>query len=244
MEGRSARSREEFQRKVHEYPIKHGIDTTPQEIAEKHKIAQRIAKSSISRKENLLYEAEIIAKRIGLPSYSIEEVKEILAKLQRQGILKGKNRKAVISSVIYFVSSTSNNINVSFKTLAETIGVPESKIRKIYRHMVMNGFIKRKTTKTTKPSKFISQILSSNEYLQMKSHLNLSLLTKFADEMGSLLHGKKPRGIAAASVYIFSSMLGFKHPQTMIAKRAGVSSLTLRRIIKEVNQKYCIMIEL
>jgi transcription initiation factor TFIIB len=190
-----------------------------------------------------LYQTEVIAKKVNLPQYIIEEAKEIFTRLHKQGILKGKNHKAIISSIIYFVSANSENINVSFRTLAEITGVSESKIRKTYRYLLMNGYLQSKRSSFAKPSKYISQIIFSQEFSQQKSRINLSLLAQFADELGSLLHGKKPRGIAAASVYIFSTMLDTKFPQSKISKQAGVSSLTLRRIIKEVSQKFCVIVE-
>lgn len=167
----------------------------------------------------------------------------MLTKMQKEGLLKGKNHKAIISSIIYFISSSTGNLNVSFKDLERVTGLPETKIRKMYRYLVMSGSLSYRKPPANKPSKYVFQIISLTEASQWKGHLNLSLMAKFAEELGSFLHGKKPRGIAAAAVYILSSMLDFRIPQSAIAKKAGVSSLTLRRIVKEINHRLCITVE-
>ncbi|MHB9302823.1 transcription initiation factor IIB [Thermofilum pendens] len=242
--GRSARSKEEFARKVHDYPVSRGIDTTPQEISEKYKRAYYESLGKERKSASYLREVESMAKSMNLPPHLIEEVKEYFTKVQKEGLLRGRNRKAVAAAIIYYVCSKEKNVSVSLKDLEGVAGVSENDVKKAYRVLLKKGVFELGQPHVSKPSKYVYKIVGSHELQEVRSNIQLKLLADFADSLGNLLQGKKPRGIAAAAVYIIANLLGYRKTQSLIAKIAGVSTLTLRRVVKEIDENLDIYIEI
>jgi transcription initiation factor TFIIB len=86
----------------------------------------------------------------------------------------------------------------------------------------------------TKTSDYISRIVNNLTLSGETERLAVSILSQASDQR--LTGGRGPNGIAAACVYIGSSLTGEHRSQLEIAKKSQVTEVTIRTRYKELTK--------
>ncbi|QOJ78259.1 transcription initiation factor IIB family protein [Infirmifilum lucidum] len=248
------RSQEEYRKKIHSERMPKNPDTTPKLVIRKHLAGSRklLQESSKTGK----YETYLlqVQREFNIPGYVIAEVKSEFEKIRKAGGLKGRSHRLVIATLLFHVSKRYPNVNFTREQLEKIAGVGIRQVYRTYRVLVKEGYIEATNTGVVrKPSQYLPSILSRLKLeiqgrIGERDHLFSSmpehLLVKSADAFASLLQGTRPIGVAGATVYLFTKLLGYRLNQDFVAKVAGVSPLTIRRILKQITRETDLTIEI
>ncbi len=248
------RSQEEYRKKTHSEKMPKNPDTTPKLISRKHlagsrKLLQEYGKTG--RYDIYLIQVQ---KEFNIPHYVIAEVKSEFEKIRKAGGLKGRSHKLVIATLLFHVSKRYPNVNLTREQLEKIAGAGIRQVYRMYRVLVKEGYIVAIGTRVVrKPSQYLPSILSRLK-LEIQGRIGKGdhlfnnmpehLLAKSADAFASLLQGTKPVGVAGATIYFFIKLLGYRLNQDLVAKVAGVSPLTIRRILKQITTETDLTIEI
>lgn len=184
-----------------------------------------------------LSELSRIASALGLA----ENVKEAAALLYRKavemGLIRGRLIESVVAAVIYMVCRQ-YDIPRTLDEIAAVSGVSKKEIGRTYRFLKKDlGISMPLTNPIHYIPRFASELGLSGE-VQEKAR---ELLEEAAKK--GLISGKGPTGVAAASLYIASVLLGEKRTQKEVADVAGVTEVTIRNRYRELKEKLGIEIE-
>ncbi len=184
-----------------------------------------------------LSELSRIASALGLA----ENVKEAAALLYRKavemGLIRGRLIESVVAAVIYMVCRQ-YDIPRTLDEIAAVSGVSKKEIGRTYRFLKKDlGISMPLTNPIHYIPRFASELGLSGE-VQEKAR---ELLEEAARK--GLISGKGPTGVAAASLYIASVLLGEKRTQKEVADVAGVTEVTIRNRYRELKEKLGIEIE-
>lgn len=247
------RSREEYERKAHSERMPKAPDTTPRDIARQHVIGSR---ELARKKDRAARYAAILAqieKEYNIPRYIIGEVEFYFEKIRNNGLLTGRSHRLIIAALLYALSRKYSNVNVQRDVIERIANAEIRRVYRMYRFLVKNGLIDQHRVKTSKkPSHYLPVIMSRLESqgrddvrgdVQHIRRVPATTILKTADAFYTLFQGSKPAGVAAATLYFFSRLVGSRVNQNFIAKTAGISQLTVRRILKQILEGTNINIE-
>ncbi len=224
--------------------LRRNSDTTPKEIRLKHKRGFVKLKDRGVRDR---YEKEIdkIGKRLNLPDYIVEDVKRIFFEARKMGLLRGRSFKAFVAAAIYVASKRHRGYYIPLERLEEALGVESRVIIKTYILLLRKGIIKHGFDISRSPAEHIPSLINTLG-LEKKLSPVLSQLISFAESIHRDVEfqGKRPKSLAAATIYLFVTMLSYKISQNKVAEAAGVASPTVRRTLSQIIKKMDITIEI
>jgi len=237
------RSQEEYLRKVHSERMPKNPDTTPRAISIKHLLGSRELSRESSRTREYSSYLSQVQREFNIPSYVTTEVERLFEEIRKAGGLKGRSHKLIIATLLFYVLKRYPNVALTQNQLERIAGADIRKVYRTYRVLVKEGYIR--LTKIRKPSEHLPSILSrlriesqrSGRRENPLSDMPMHVLAKTADSLAKILQGVKPSGVAGATVYLFIKMLGFKLSQDIVAKSANVSTLTIRRVLKQITEE-------
>ncbi|WP_460025622.1 transcription initiation factor IIB family protein [Infirmifilum sp. SLHALR2] len=240
------RSQEEYLRKVHSERMPKNPDTTPRAISIKHLLGSReLSRESSKNREYSSYLSQV-QREFNIPGYVTTEVERLFEEIRKAGGLKGRSHKLIIATLLFYVLKRYPNVALTQDQLERIAGADVRKVYRTYRVLVKEGYIQpAKTRAVRKPSEHLPSILSrlriesqrSGKRENLLSDIPMHVLAKTADSLAEILQGVKPSGVAGATVYLFIKMLGFKLSQDIVAKSANVSTLTIRRVLKQITEE-------
>lgn len=250
------RSHDDYEKRVHSEKMGRNPDTTPKTVVRQHPIGSRVVRQRGGKKVQYDFFMTSIQREFNIPEYIVEEVRHLFWKLHATGVLKGRSHKLVVASLIYSVSQKYPNVQLPKETLEKIAQTNIKKVYRFYRFLQMNGYIEtRKVQAQRSPSQYLPAIMSKIEQeLRKDSEKNFhprflhqipnALLAKSSNTFSKYLQGTKPNGVAAATLYFFLRLTGLRLNQDVVARIAGVSPLTIRRIIKQILKEMDISIKM
>ncbi|MEM0087625.1 MAG: hypothetical protein QXK85_01515, partial [Thermofilum sp.] len=120
------------------------------------------------------------------------------------------------------------------------------KVYKCYRLLLSSGIIQEaQSARPRKPSHVVASLAGKAGLREIFAQQNIPIrvVAHFADEVAVKLQGRKPAGIAAAVMYLVFKMMNIKKTQVELARLAGVSPLTLRRLSRQIPEQLEIIIK-
>ena len=205
----------------------------------------RITNSRDRRISSILSRISHICNVLALSDNIVETAAMIYRNIDSRIDVRNKSQGAMASAVVYMACKQCDVIR-SMGEIASTvydqkeIGTKKKLAARYYRSLVLEIGSPRPSLMPTE--KYISKIANVSETDPRVERLALNLAHKTKNY--EILDGKDPNGVAAAYLYIASTLLGYNIMQRDISDAAGVSEVTIRNRCKEIMSMYSISITL
>ena len=167
--------------------------------------------------------------KLGLSYTIIEKTAYIYRKAEDRGLVRGRTTSGIVSAAIYLAC---RDIGVP-RTLKEIAAISNTKRKHIAlccRLLISELDLK---VPIVDPMKCIVKIANRAELSEKTTRLAMNMMTEIIESKISA--GKNPMSFAATVLYISSFKAGEKLTQLDIANAAGVTEVTIRNRVKELN---------
>lgn len=183
------------------------------------------------------------AEYLGLPKTVLETASILYRNIDSQMNIKGRSVEGIAAAILYMACKQCGVVR-SIDEIAHGASPSKSPKTKLasryYRNMVMEVGQANKPAVTT--DKYISKFANMAQVDTKVERMALRLAE--ATKKATMTDGKSPHGIAAAYLYIASTLLGHGMPQREISTVAEVTEVTIRNRCKEIMTNYKITISL
>ncbi|HVZ62885.1 MAG TPA: TFIIB-type zinc ribbon-containing protein [Candidatus Nitrosotalea sp.] len=205
----------------------------------------RVASPEERRLANILAKIGETCHALSLPRNVIESASMIYRNFQGQADAKGKSVACMSAATIYMACKQCDVVRSLDEICAATGSSKEEKLNvkltaKYYRVLVME--LGSKTAPVVTLEKYISKIANLAKLEVRVERLAAEIAEKTSDH--SLADGKAPNGLAAAYLYIASTLLGQSILQRDVSSVAGITEVTIRNRCKEILTAYKIKVTL
>lgn len=167
--------------------------------------------------------------KLGLPEHVVEKSAYLFRKVEQRQLLRGRSSLPVMCSVIYMACRITDTPR-TLSDIADAAGIKKRVIQRFYRLLFAN--LDDVNSISYSPSEFVSRI-STEANLSEKTIRNARKILEFSDRKG-ITSGKNPMSMAAAAVYLALQDNHEKVSQTRIAQISGISAVTIRNRVKEL----------
>jgi transcription initiation factor TFIIB len=195
-----------------------------------NKLNQKIRISGTGERNLALALSELDrqSSRLGVPRSVREDAALIYRKAAKENIVRGRSIIGMVAASLYTACRRAG-IPRTLDEMSEVSQVTQKQIGKNYRFLARKLNIK---LKPTSPADYVPRF-ASNLGLSGNVQAKAIEIVNSSSEHG-LIVGREPTGIAAATLYIASIVLGEKRTQKEIAEIAGVTEVTIRNRYKEL----------
>ncbi|MFB5645370.1 MAG: transcription initiation factor IIB family protein [Nitrosopumilaceae archaeon] len=184
------------------------------------------ANSSERRMKTSFTILDTITSKLGLSDSIKEKAAYFYRKSAEKKIIQGRTIKAMTSASLYAACREANAPR-SLDDIARAANVRRKDLSSAYRHLIKNlgiGF------RPHDPKNYVNRIASHVGVNEKSKRLAWKILD--AAKKSRLALGKKPMGIAGASVYIAAAVNNQRISYAEIERTTHVSSITLRKLVK------------
>lgn len=199
----------------------------------------RVATPEERRLANILAKVGETCQALALPKNVIESASMIYRNFQGQAEAKGKSVSCMSAAVIYMACKQCDVVRSMDEICAATGSTKEDSLNvkltaKYYRMLVME--LGSNTAPVVTLEKYISKIANLAKLEVRVERLAAEIAEKTDDH--SIADGKAPNGLAAAYLYIASTLLGQSILQRDVSSVAGITEVTIRNRCKEILTAY------
>jgi transcription initiation factor TFIIB len=218
-----------------------GKNLSPEKRAKLYRLRKwqrrsKIAEASQRNLSTAFSELNRISYNLNLPR-SVEETASIIYRdaLNKQ-LIRGRTIQCVVAACIYIACRQCGIIR-SLEDVGNAANMMKKDLARNYRFLLS---ALRPSVPQTKASGYISRIVNSLTLSGDTERLAVRVLSQASNL--KLTSGRGPGGIAAACVYISSSIMGERRTQGEIAKEAQVTEVTIRNRYKELAKRLNIQV--
>ena len=225
---------------IHDYGLPTTIDWKNNNIASKNlpqwyrmRKWQKKIRVSGSRERNLAFalsELDRKCSNLGLSRSIRESASLVYRKALDNNLIRGRTIQGVVAASIY-ISCRMCHLPRTLGEVADALNVTKKELGRVHRFLVRKLNIK---LSPISPKDYIPRFASELN-LSEKSQVKAIEIINLSQEKG-LIVGKGPNGVAAASLYISSQLLGERKSQRDVAEVAGVTEVTVRNRYKELSE--------
>lgn len=178
-----------------------------------------------------LSELERQSSRMAIPRSIREDAALIYRTAAKNNLVRGRSIEGIVAASIY-TACRRGGIPRTLDEVSQASKITKKQIGKNYRFLARQLNIKlRPTSPADYVPRFASQ-LGLSGVVQSKA---ISIINQSKEH--GLLTGREPTGVAAATLYISSVLLGEKRTQKDVAEIAGVTEVTVRNRYKELTEQ-------
>ena len=167
--------------------------------------------------------------KLGLPEHVVEKSAYLFRKAEQRELLRGRSSLSVMCAIVYMACRITDTPR-TLSDVADAAGIKTKVIQRLYRLLFAN--LDGVHSISYSPSEFVSRI-SSKANLSEKTMRNARKILEFGHESG-ITSGKHPMSMAAAAVYLALQDNHEKVSQATIAQISGISAVTIRNRVKEI----------
>ena len=167
--------------------------------------------------------------KLGLPDHVVEKSAYLFRKAEQKKLLPGRSNQSVLCAVVYIacrITDTPRTLN----DIADAAGIKKKVIQRVYRLLSVN--LDDVQSVSYSPTEFVERI-SSEVMVSEKVRRDARKILEFCQKRG-ITSGKHPMSMAAAAVYLAVQENHEKISQTKIAQASGISAVTIRNRVKEL----------
>jgi transcription initiation factor TFIIB len=182
--------------------------------------------------EQAFTELDKLKDKLGLSDAAVQKTAYIYRKLQKRGYVRGRSILSVLAAAIY-IACREIGISRTIKDIAAISNIRRKEIARIYRLLVFELDIK---IPMVDPMKCIVKVAN-------KANLNESIVRQAVNIMKDLNNreisaGKNPMVLAATVLYLSCFKSGQNITQDNISHAAGITGVTLRNRLNDLNNKF------
>jgi len=184
------------------------------------------ARSTVASKNKTLRSAllflNMLQMKLGIPDSVAENSARLYRKAIKAKLTVGRKSKNIICACIY-ASCKQNGVPRTLYEISHTSNIGRKEITRTYRSLVeeLNLSINPFNCK-----EFLTQIATEAQISEKSRRHALEILCTTED--AGLTHGKNPKALAAASLYLACVLNAEHKSQSVITKASGVTSTTVR----------------
>ena len=198
----------------------------------RQRVDQR-SKTRDSRSRNLTTAMQFIRDKGDLPPQIEQEAANLYRHAMREGIVTGRSIRGVTAACVYIAARQAEiprRIDVIAKAFDMTTEVEEKELKRTIRLVAR----KMNTHHITGPEEYFEKFHSDLELPAYVLGETRDLWDKVNQDM--VWQGKKPSGIAGCILYKASQNSNSPRTQSEVCKVSGISEVTLRGLLKILNQ--------
>lgn len=182
--------------------------------------------------EQAFTELDILKDKLGLSDAAVQKTAYIYRKLQKRGYVRGRSILSVLAAAIY-IACREIGISRTIKDIAAISNIRRKELARIYRLLVFELDIK---IPMVDPMKCIGKVAN-------KANLNEKIVRQAMNIMKDLNNreisaGKNPMVLAATVLYLSCFKSGQNITQDDISHAAGITGVTLRNRLNDLNNKF------
>lgn len=205
----------------------------------------RVASPRERRLANILSKIGETCQSLSLPKNVTESASMIYRNFEGQAEAKGKSVACMSAATIYMACKQCDVVRSLDEICSATGSTKDEKMNvkltaKYYRTLVME--LGSNTAPVVTLEKYISKIANLAKLEVRVERLAAEIAEK--TENHEIADGKAPNGLAAAYLYIASTLLGQSILQRDVSSVAGITEVTIRNRCKEILTAYKIKITL
>jgi transcription initiation factor TFIIB len=167
--------------------------------------------------------------KLGLSDTIIEKTAYIYRKAEERGLVRGRSISAMVTAAIYIACRELGTP----RTLREIAAISNTKrknLTRCYRLLISEFDIK---VPIADPMKCIVKIANKANLSEKTTRQAMNMMTRIIQR--GISAGKNPMSVAATVLYISSFKAGENVTQLHIANAAGITEVTIRNRIRELN---------
>ena len=168
---------------------------------------------------------------LNIPSHIKNETISLYKKSFKANLLKGRSISGMIAACLYFVSKKLNT-PVIFKEIIYESTADAEIIKKCYKALIKKFKLPHHNVN---PLLFVPRYSSALGLDIETQQLVVKILTHLLKN--NEFHGKNPMGLCGGAIYFAAKLKGKKITQKQVAKKVGITDLTLRSRYKEIIEK-------
>ena len=177
-------------------------------------------------------ELDKLKDKLGLSDAAVQKTAYIYRKLQKRGYVRGRSILSVLAAAIY-IACREIGISRTIKDIAAISNIRRKELARIYRLLVFELDIK---IPMVDPMKCIGKVAN-------KANLNENIVRQAVSIMKDLNNreisaGKNPMVLAATVLYLSCFKSGQNITQDDISHAAGITGVTLRNRLNDLNNKF------
>ena len=172
-----------------------------------------------------------LSEKLNLSRTAAERAAYIYRSAVRAGMLVGVSARRLAIAATY-AACRESGIPRSLEAVAGAAGIPEKKLTYEYRRLVSRLELR---TSVVQPERYVPKIADQLGIDEPARRSAYSFLARA--ERNGLSAGKEPKGLAAAALLLACEPLSRGMSKERFAKAAGVTTVTLRKRVKEL-EKY------
>ena len=177
-------------------------------------------------------ELDKLKDKLGLSDAAVQKTAYIYRKLQKRGYVRGRSILSVLGAAIY-IACREIGISRTIKDIAAISNIRRKELARIYRLLVFELDIK---IPMVDPMKCIGKVAN-------KANLNEKIVRQAMNIMKDLNNreisaGKNPMVLAATVLYLSCFKSGQNITQDDISHAAGITGVTLRNRLNDLNNKF------
>ena len=187
------------------------------------------ASSKSFQKAFILLDA--ISSKLGLPESVVEETAYLFRKIAARKILAGRSTTAMLCATIYITC----RITDTPRTLQDVVdagNIKKKVLQRTYRFLAKELDL---SPEAYSPSEFVTRIAKGLTLSEKTQRLAFKILDLCSKKQVST--SKNPMAMAAAAVYLASTITDEGVSQLKISKISGISAVTIRERRKEIVMK-------
>ena len=177
-----------------------------------------------------------MASSLGLPRYVRETAAIVYRKAAAKKLIRGRSIEGMVAAALYGACRQCG-VPRTLNEISNTTNMSRKDVGRNYRLIVKGIGLKNMPTV---PEDYIARFCSELRISSNVQSKTMEILKEVEEK--SLLSGRGPTVVAAASVYISSLICGERKTQREIADVAGVTEVSIRNRYKEIAEKLDIML--
>lgn len=183
-----------------------------------------------------LTELDRESSRLGIPRSVREDAALIYREAARKNIVRGRSIEGMVAASVY-TACRRCGVPRTLDEVSQASKVTKKRIGKNYRFLARELKIK---LRPTSPADYVPRF-ASRLGLSGKAQAKAIDIIHESKNQG-LITGREPTGVAAASLYIASVLIGEKKTQRDVAEVSGVTEVTIRNRYKELSEQLDIIV--
>jgi transcription initiation factor TFIIB len=170
-----------------------------------------------------------LRSKLGLPEHVVEKSAYLFRKVEQEKLLYGRTNKSVLCAVVYIACRLTDTPR-TLANIADAAGIKRKALQRVYRTLYVN--LDDVHSLSYSPCEFI-ECISSKANVSEKTKRDARKILEFGQKRG-ITSGKHPMSMAAAAVYLAVQDNHENVSQTRIAQISGISAVTIRNRVKEL----------
>jgi transcription initiation factor TFIIB len=176
-------------------------------------------------------ELGLLKDKLQLSDAAVEKTAYLYRKAQQKRLVHGRTISGMLSAAVYIAC---REMGVP-RTLKEIAAVTSNKVKEISQDYRLLYFKLDLKVPNVDPLKYISRIASKVGLSEIAKYHAAKMLNNIMKEEKSA--GKDPMVLAATVLYLAGAKNHENVTQGFIAKAAGITEVTLRKVMKDLNRR-------